>query len=591
MCSGCVYGKQHHNSHPKNSKVAEKLLDVVHVDLCEMNIKSLGGAKYFILFKDEFSHFRTVYFLKTKDESAYKLKSFAKMVQNQFDSQIKCLKSDNGTEIKNVETRKFLDDLGVFHIKSNVYTPQQNGRIEREMRTIVDAARSALHAKDLNEVLWAEAINYAVFTINQTGTSSVQNKSPADLWFGRKVNLNKLKSFGCKCFVLIEDHKRAKTEKKSKQGIFVGYDLDSPCYRIYFPDINDVVSSDNVIFNENFEKGCTDFEVVLSDKEGDSDMCLEELHDNSVVNLESDESNSESEHSSNSEESQRIGCRQLRDRASIKVPRKYEDYDLGDSSDEHFANIAILGEVENISVTDALKDRKWFKAMSEEFESLTKMNTCDLVTAPKDVKPLTCKWVLRQKLNGHFKARLVARGFEQKKGIDYFDAFSPVTRHVSIRLILSLTASKKMKLMTFDVKTAFLYGNLEENIYMYQPEGFDDNTGRVCKLKKSLYGLKQSPKNWNDKFSNFLLSIGFNNTDNDPCVYYCTDRSIIIALFVDDGLIVEKDKGHMIKVLTQLKREFKITFNVSPDGNLSYLGMQIYQTEEGIFLNQPNFFF
>lgn len=135
-------------------------------------------------------------------------------------------------------------------MKSNRYTPSQNGRIEREMRTVVEAARSGIHAKDLNEKLWAEAVNYAVFTINQTGTSTVEGKSLAELWFGRKIDVIKLKSFGCECYVLIEEHKRKKTVKKSEKGIFVGYNLDSSSYRIYVSSINDVKSSEEVIFQE-----------------------------------------------------------------------------------------------------------------------------------------------------------------------------------------------------------------------------------------------------------------------------------------------------------------------------------------------------
>jgi len=153
VCAGCVYGKQHRTSHPVNSKIAAGLLDLIHVDLCEMNIKSLGGAKYFLLFKDDFLHYRTVYFLKTKNEAVSKLDIFMKMVENQFERKVKCLRSDNGKEIKNAETQNLLEELGVFHSKSNAYTPQQNGRIEREMRTVVESARSVIHAQNLNENL------------------------------------------------------------------------------------------------------------------------------------------------------------------------------------------------------------------------------------------------------------------------------------------------------------------------------------------------------------------------------------------------------------------------------------------------------
>ena len=129
-----------------------------------------------------------------------------KLGENQFGRKVKVSRSDNGIEKKNRDAQRILKNLGVFHIKSSAYTPQQNGRIERGMRTVVEAARSVIHARSLDVNMWGEAVNYVVFTINQTGTSSVKGKSPADLWFGRKINVSKLKNFRCDCYVLIEDH-------------------------------------------------------------------------------------------------------------------------------------------------------------------------------------------------------------------------------------------------------------------------------------------------------------------------------------------------------------------------------------------------
>lgn len=129
------------------------------------------------------------------------------------------------------------------------------------------------------------------------------------------------------------------------------------------------------------------------------------------------------------------------------------------------ANVAMIERFEDISVPGALKNEKWRKAMTEEFDSLIKMKTWKLVEPPKQVQPLTCRWIQRQKEDGRLKAKLVARGFEQKEGVDYSEIFSPVVHDVSIRLILSLAASNRMKLMTFEVKTAFLHGNLKEDLY------------------------------------------------------------------------------------------------------------------------------
>lgn len=244
----------------------------------------------------------------------------------------------------------------------------------------------------------------------------------------------------------------------------------------------------------------------------------------------------------------------LRDRRTLKKPAKYRDYKMDYFRRENKANVAMIEEFEDISVSDVLKNENWHKAMSEEFNSLTKMKSWDLVKPSEQMQPLTCRWILRQKQDGRLKARLVARGFVQKEGIDYSETFNPVAHYVSIRLILSLAASNKMKLMTFDVKTAFLHGKLKEDIFMYQPEGFNDGTGRVCKLNKSIYGLKQAPKIWNKEFSKFLKSLGLDNTDDDPCIYYDKDRSVILSLFVDNGLVAGTNEDDMINILNRLNQ-------------------------------------
>lgn len=346
VCEGCVYGKHHRLPHPRNFEVAKEVLDVIHVDLCEMNINSFGGAKYFFMLKVDFSHFCTVYFLKTKNETFEKLK--ITLVENQFRKKIKVLKSDNGKEIKNGDTKKFCEELGVFHIKSNPYTAPQNSRIEREMRTIVESARSAIHARNLNENLWAEAISYATFTLNQTGKSSVTGKSPVDLWFGRRIDVNKLRIFGCDCYVFIQDFKRGKTQKKSEKGIFLGYSLDSSSYRVYLRDKNEVVTSGDVIFDEkvNSKSSCTEIEATLSNEEKEYIVSSEEEKSDCVKCLERDQT----------------VCiqpekRSLRNRATLRMPARMVDYVVEDNRNKN-VNMAMIGEVEDISILQALQDEK-----------------------------------------------------------------------------------------------------------------------------------------------------------------------------------------------------------------------------------------
>lgn len=174
--------------------------------------------------------------------------------------------------------------------------------------------------------------------------------------------------------------------------------------------------------------------------------------------------------------------------------------------------------MKDISIDEALNDFEWKNAMEEEMNSLNKMKTWKLTDLPEGCKPLTCKWVLRRKESGRPKARLVARGYDQQQGVDYNETFAPVARHASIRLLLSYASKENFCIRTFDIKTAFLNGEISEEIYMIQPKGFEDGTDRVCKLLRSIYGLEQASRSWNEKFVHCLNDMSFEATDDDPCL-------------------------------------------------------------------------
>eukprot|EP00253_Pinus_taeda_P014092 PITA_14092 len=221
--------------------------------------------------------------------------------------------------------------------------------------------------------------------------------------------------------------------------------------------------------------------------------------------------------------------------------------------------------------------------MKEEMMVLSKNGTWDLIELPKDRKTVGCKWVFKLKrgvndTEDRYKVRLVAKGFSRKVGIDFHEIFSPVVQIVSITIVLALVPFLDLELQQLDVKTAFLHGDLDEEIYMEQLEGFVQHRNEkfICRLKKSLYGLKQSPRQWYKKFDSFMLSQKYVRSEYDHCVYFKKFKNgifIILVLYVDDMLLASKS----IEEINRLKAQMARTFDMKDLGAArQILGMEIF---------------
>ena len=205
--------------------------------------------------------------------------------------------------------------------------------------------------------------------------------------------------------------------------------------------------------------------------------------------------------------------------------------------------------------------------MEEEMSSLKENETWCLEKLPNGRKTVKNKWIFKVKMDsfGHpirYKARLVAKGFSQKEGIDYDETFSPVVRHESVRAILSAAATNDFEILQLDVKTAFLHGELSEEIFMDQPTGFTSSAHptHVCRLQKSLYGLKQASRSWNIKFDGLLVKLGFIRRPIDSCVYHRPDDDgiIFLAIWVDDGLLCGRNKKRLLEIVNKLSDHLEI---------------------------------
>jgi hypothetical protein len=233
-------------------------------------------------------------------------------------------------------------------------------------------------------------------------------------------------------------------------------------------------------------------------------------------------------------------------------------------------------------------EKQWLAAMQDEMTALSKNNTWTLVDLPKGYRAIKNKWILKTKYDASGKlvkrkARLVAKGFTQRYGIDYNETYSPVVRYTSIRVLISIAIQKKMEIYQMDAVTAFLQGDLDENIFMVQPEGYNDGTGRVCHLKKSLYGLKQAGKCWNKTLNEMLQRYGLIQSLNDQCLYVSQSADLIVAIYVDDLLILYKNE----QVLDSLKSALMNSFEMKDLGKAkSIIGMRISYAPDAILLDQ-----
>jgi hypothetical protein len=229
-------------------------------------------------------------------------------------------------------------------------------------------------------------------------------------------------------------------------------------------------------------------------------------------------------------------------------------------------------------------------AMTEEYQSIIKNDVWEVVPKPKNKDVVSSKRIYKIKhtadgsIEKH-KARFVVRGFSQKEGIDYEETFAPVARYTSIRTIIALAAQTKWKLHQMDVKTTFLNGVIEEEVYIEQPQGFEveDRKIYVCRLKKALYGLKQAPRAWYGIIDSFLTSLGFTKSKVDSNLYFkaMNDEPVILLLYVDDLFLTGEEK-----LITECKKKLSAEFEMKDLGPMHYfLGLEVWQSPKKIFLN------
>lgn len=365
----------------------------------------------------------------------------------------------------------------------------------------------------------------------------------------------------------------------------MGYNSESSNYRCYDPNTKVVSVSRHVTFNERetgvgSEVPVSEIELTLPmQSEIEEEDYLDAEDGNGAVadnaragqaagRVEEDEIENV-ENVRQQQEPEAPVPRTLRDRATIRQPKRYElclvEYNIPATYQE-----AVSGP----------EATQWAEAIEDELDAHRKNGTWEIVPRIPGGKTIDSKWVFKILYDTEgsvvrFKARLCARGFMQREGEDYSETFSPVVRYDSLRVLLAIITEEDLEAAQFDVRTAFLHGLLDKDVRMEIPTGLEVNEGRekvVCLLKKALYGLKQAPRCWYLKIASVLKRFNLKESNADKCVYVGTydGCKVYLALFVDDGIIAAKSANVITKIISELSKEFEITI-----GDCSSFGMQI----------------
>lgn len=630
-CEICILAKQTRTPLENKREKATRVIQLINSDVSgPVEEPTWDGKRYFVSFQDDFSGFTQTYLMSQKSEVTELFIEYVASVEAKFGTKVSQLRCDQGGEYVAGKLKDFCKRKGIFIDYAPVKRPEMNGRSERLNRSLYNVGRSLIFESGMSKSMWGEAIYVATYLLNRRPKAG-QTKTPYELWFNKKPNLNYLKIFGTVAYAK-KMGRCKKFDERSEKLIFIGYSPNG--YRLWNEKEKKIICSRDVIFQkpesltttsekpaaikqyavlddleelakereekkeENGENALGQDESSDSEKE-DSDVlalndsleiaAVSDVDDSDVTLTGDTEEGSEWVPSGDETENDTLaenlvlieGERRYPERERAPVQR-YPDH----ASFAFAYNAELIEPNTYAEAMGSIDSELWQKAACAEIQNYERNKTWILTDLPKGKRAIKGKWVLKikRKADGaidKYKARLVARGFTQKEGIDYKETFSPVVRHCTIRFLFALAAKLGLKIDHWDVDSAFLNGNLQEEVYLEQPEGFikKGQEKKVYLLKKAIYGLKQGANVWYKDIDNTLMSLGFEKARNEACVYFKISPNFfsIIALYVDDLVFLYSSE----QVKAEVKKALFSKYSMKDLGPINYcLGMRIQRDEK-----------
>nr|GEV82798.1 putative ribonuclease H-like domain-containing protein [Tanacetum cinerariifolium] len=553
-----------------------------------------------------------------------------KTIKKLLSLKVKVIRSDNGTEFKTSDLNQFCGIKGIKREFSIPRTPQQNSIAERKNRTLIEAARTMLADLLLLIPFWAETVNTACYVQNRVLVTKPHNKTPYELLHSRTPSISFMRPFGCPTTILNTLDSLCKFEGNVDEGFLVGYSVNSKAFRVFNSRTLTAGNQTNhsASFQETFDvdeagkEANLHYVIFLMWSTGSSNPQNKE-RDSAFDEKEHDAENHESavniSPSSSALSGEKDDMTKKKDKGKSLVEyftghrglnADFEDY-FEDSSnnvsavglivptaEQNYSNntypISAAGPSNSntspthgkSSLRDAYQppdmvqreDIVYFDHENDDAEanfnnletSITRVWI--LVYLPPGKRAIGTKWVYRNKKDKRGivvrnKARLVSQGHTQEEGIDYEEVFAPITRIEAIRLFLAYASFMGFMVYQMDVKSAFLYGTIEEEVYVCQPPGFEDpvHPDKVYKVVKALYGLHQAPRAWYETLANYLLENRFHRGHIDQTLFIKKKKGdiLLVQIYVDDIIFVKKKKDGIFisqdKYVAEILKKFGLT--------------------------------